>query len=102
MKKKVFAVFFAFCVLTALCAPPRFFAEEKEDAEKALSTAYATEKTENTTADGYSDVVAVAPTPSNGLKNVLLISAMGAPVVLVCLIYIYRAKKELSSPKKEE
>ena len=92
MKKTFSAIFLVICVLIAVFAPLCTVAEEPTEPAPAATKAIA-EETEKTTANGYSDVVAVAPTPSNGLKNILL-------VILVCLIYIYRAKKQLSSPKE--
>ena len=93
MKKTFSAIFLVICVLITVFAPLCTVAEEPTEPAP-------TEETEKTTANGYSDVVAVAPTPSNGLKNILIICAMGGLVILVCLIYIYRAKKQLSSPKE--
>ena len=95
MKKTFSAIFLVICVLITVFAPLCTVAEEPTEPAPA-----ATKETEKMTANGYSDVVAVAPTPSNGLKNILIICAMGGLVILVCLIYIYRAKKQLSSPKE--
>lgn len=99
MKKTFSAIFLVICVLITVFAPLCAVAEEPTEPAPAATKAGA-EETEKTTANGYSDVVAVAPTPSNGLKNILIICAMGGLVILVCLIYIYRAKKQLSSPKE--
>lgn len=99
MKKTFSAMFLVICVLIAVFAPLCTFAQEQTEPVPATTAATA-EEAEKTTADGYSDVVAVAPTPSNGLKNILIICAMGGLVILVGLIYIYRAKKQLSSLKE--
>ena len=99
MKKTFLAIFLVICVLITVFAPLCTFAEEQTEPVPAATKAVA-EEAEKTTADGYSDIVAVAPTPSNGLKNILIICAMGGLVILVCLIYIYRAKKQLSSLKE--
>ena len=99
MKKTFSAIFLVICVLITVFAPLCTVAEEPTEPAPTATKAVA-EETEKTTANGYSDVVAVAPTPSNGLNNILIICAMGGLVILVCLIYIYRAKKQLSSPKE--
>lgn len=99
MKKTFSAIFLVICVLITVFAPICTVAEEQTEPVPAATAATA-EEAEKTTEDGYSDVVAVAPTQSNGLKNILIICAMGGLVILVCLIYIYRAKKQLSSLKE--
>ena len=99
MKKTFSAIFLVICVLITVFAPLCTFAEEQTEPVPAATAATA-EEAEKTTADGYSDIVAVAPTQSNGLKNILIICTMGGLVILVCLIYIYRAKKQLSSLKE--
>lgn len=99
MKKTFSAIFLVICVLITVFAPLCTFAEEQTEPVPAATAATA-EEAEKTTADGCSDIVAVAPTQSNGLKNILIICAMGGLVILVCLIYIYRAKKQLSSLKE--
>lgn len=99
MKKKFSAIFLVICVLITAFAPICTVAEEPTETAPAATAATA-EEAEKTTADGYSDIVAVAPMQSNGLKNILIICAMGGLVILVCLIYIYRAKKQLSSLKE--
>lgn len=99
MKKTFSAIFLIICVLITAFAPLCTFAEEPTEPVPDATAATA-EEAEKTTADGYSDIVAAAPTPSNGLKNILMICAMGGLVIFVCLIYIYRAKKQLSSLKE--
>lgn len=95
--KRFLAMIFVLCICFSVCAPLCAFAEGTSESAQTSATSFS----EEATAEGDSDIVAVSPTQSNGLKNVLIVCAMGGLVILVALVYIFRAKKQLSSSKEE-
>lgn len=82
------------CLIFAVSAPLCAFAETQN-----VIPSHAEQET---TAEGDSDIVALAPAQTSDLKNIIMICLMGSVIIAFSLIYIARARKQLNSRKGDQ